>query len=209
MGCNMLTIWGRENSINVQRALWCADEIGLAYERIDAGMEYGVNNTPAYLDMNPTGRIPTIRDGDYVLWESAAIVRYFAAKYSSGFLYPVTAEERGIADQWMGWNTWWIHPPLTTAFWGLVRSPGKHTEEEISTAVGALAEKWLMLERHLAGSAFVAGKSFSYGDIVPACSWYRYQAMIADRPATPSIDRWYSEICERPVFRKRVMLPLT
>lgn len=205
----MLTIWGRENSINVQKALWCADEIGLPYERIDAGMEHGVNDTPEYLALNPTGRIPTIRDGDYVLWESAAIVRYFACKYGSGSLYPVTAEERGIADQWMDWNTWWIHPPLTVSFWGLVRSPGKHTQEEVENAVNDLAEKWQMLERHLSGSEYVAGKVFSYGDIVPGCSWYRYQAMIADRPATPAIDRWYARISERPVFRKRVMLPLT
>ena len=105
----MLTIWGRLNSINVQKVLWCADEIGIEYERIDAGMEYGVVDTEAYLAMNPGGKVPTIRDGDDILWESAAIVRYLAARYGDSEIYPESPMQRGHADQWADWNAWWIH----------------------------------------------------------------------------------------------------
>ncbi len=62
----MITIWGRTNSVNVQKVLWCCDELVLPYERIDAGLQFGRNNEPAYLSMNPTGKIPTLVDDDFV-----------------------------------------------------------------------------------------------------------------------------------------------
>jgi glutathione S-transferase len=83
----MLTIWGRVNSINVQKALFCLEETGVAYDRIDAGLAFGVNLTDDYLAMNPNGLVPTLRDGDLVLWESNVIVRYLAARYSAGRMW--------------------------------------------------------------------------------------------------------------------------
>ena len=71
-----LTIWGRANSVNVQKVLWCLRELDLPYQRIDAGMAFGQNDKPDYLAMNPNGRVPTLVDGDYVLWESNSIMRY-------------------------------------------------------------------------------------------------------------------------------------
>src|ERR1700744_5038492 len=63
----MMQIWGRLNSVNVQKVLWCCAELGLDYERIDAGLQFGRTNEPDYLTMNPNGRIPTLVDGDFVL----------------------------------------------------------------------------------------------------------------------------------------------
>src|SRR6185312_17130987 len=84
-----LTIWGRSNSVNVQKVLWCLAELELGYERIDAGMQFGKNNEPAYLAMNPNGRVPTLVDGDYVLWESNSVMRYLCMAYGeSSPIYP-------------------------------------------------------------------------------------------------------------------------
>jgi glutathione S-transferase len=80
----MLKIWGRANSINVQKVLWCCGELGLQYDRIDAGNEFGVNKTPQYRALNPNGLVPTIEDGDFQLWESNVIVRYLAQKNGHG-----------------------------------------------------------------------------------------------------------------------------
>ena len=85
MGTSNLTIWGRANSVNVQKVLWCAEELGLSYRRIDAGMAFGRNTEPDYLAMNPNGRVPTLVDGDFVLWESNSIMRYFALVLWTGF----------------------------------------------------------------------------------------------------------------------------
>ncbi len=88
-----LTIWGRANSVNVQKVLWCLAELDLAYERIDAGMQFGKNTEAAYLAMNPNGRVPTLVEGDYVLWESNSVMRYLCMAYGeSSPIYPLAAE---------------------------------------------------------------------------------------------------------------------
>src|SRR6202140_2185176 len=84
-----LKIWGRANSVNVQKVLWCLSELDIAYQRIDAGMAFGKNNEPDYLAMNPNGRVPTLVEGDFVLWESNSIMRYLALAYRAGSpIYP-------------------------------------------------------------------------------------------------------------------------
>ena len=75
----MLVVWGRKNSVNVQKVLWCCEEIGLEYERKEAGGAFGVVNTPEYRSINPNRLVPTIDDDGVVLWESNAVVRYLAA----------------------------------------------------------------------------------------------------------------------------------
>jgi glutathione S-transferase len=79
-----LTIWGRANSVNVMKVLWCLAELDIAYERIDAGMQFGKNNEAEYLAMNPNARVPTLVDGDYVLWESNSVMRYLCMAYGQG-----------------------------------------------------------------------------------------------------------------------------
>ena len=94
----MLKIWGRDNSVNVKKALWCLDELGLQYERTDAGMQYGVVNTPEYRKMNPNGLVPTMDEDGFILWESHSIVRYLAAKHGKGVLWPMDERTRAIAE---------------------------------------------------------------------------------------------------------------
>jgi glutathione S-transferase len=101
----MLKIWGRTNSINVQKVLWRCGELNINYERIDAGLQFGVNNTPEYKAMNPNALVPTINDDGLILWESQAIVRYLARKHGLGSLCPsdpkacaVQAERRSAAE---------------------------------------------------------------------------------------------------------------
>jgi glutathione S-transferase len=99
----MLRIWGRLSSINVQKVVWCCDELGLAYERIDAGGAFGRNNTPEYLAMNPNGLVPVIEDDGFVLYESNAIVRYLAARDPGSRLWPTDLRERADPDRWLDW----------------------------------------------------------------------------------------------------------
>ena len=88
----MIKLLGRANSINVQKVHWCLEELGLPYERTDVGGAFGGNNTPEYLAKNPNGRVPTLEDDGFVLWESNVIVRYLAAKHSAGKLWPTDVE---------------------------------------------------------------------------------------------------------------------
>src|SRR5262249_59110771 len=99
----MLKVWGRVNSINVQKVLWALAELDVRYERTDAGMAFGVVNEPFYQKMNPNARVPTIDDDGVVLWESNAIVRYLAAKHGAGGLWPTELAVRADSDRWMDW----------------------------------------------------------------------------------------------------------
>src|SRR5690606_7162305 len=100
----MLTIYGRTNSVNVQKVLWCLGELDVPYERIDAGLAYGKNHDAWYLALNPNARIPLLVDGDFSLWESNTIVRYLASKYGAGSLWPERPEPRALAERWMDWQ---------------------------------------------------------------------------------------------------------
>ena len=119
----MLKVWGRVNSINVQKVLWALEELKVPYERVEAGMAFGVVNEPFYKKMNPNSRVPTIEDDGFVLWESNAIVRYLAAKHGMGTLCPTDLKQRADSDRWMDWTSNHLNPPITPVFWGLIRSP--------------------------------------------------------------------------------------
>src|SRR5260370_10298669 len=146
-----LTIWGRTNSVNVQKVLWCLAELDLAYERIDAGMQFGKNNEAAYLAMNPNGRVPTLVDGDYVLWESNSVMRYLCMAYGEGSpIYPSQPQPRAAVDRWLDWTLSTLQPADRPVFWALVRTPAdKRAIVPIQKHVDAEAVVWRVMEQQL------------------------------------------------------------
>jgi glutathione S-transferase len=206
----MLKIWGRTNSINVQKVLWCCGELGLHFERIDAGMQFGVNNTPEYKTLNPNGLVPTISDDGFVLWESHAIVRYLSRKQGIGTLWPADADTAASADRWMEWysTTMWLN--LRPVFWNLVRTaPEKRNMNEVEESRKRLAANLVIVDVQLAGTEYIAGESFTMADIPMGVAAYRWFSLPIERPSMPHFARWYKRICERPAFRQHCMLPLT
>jgi len=153
-----MKLWGRINSINVQKVIWACAEMNLQYERVDAGMAFGVVNTPEYKAMNPNSRVPTIEDDGLILWESNAIVRYLCAKHSAGNLWPTELKVRADADRWMDWISININPVITPVFWGLIRTPPeKRNMTEIADNAVKTNEVFKVLEQGLAGKQYVAG----------------------------------------------------
>ncbi|TXF11325.1 glutathione S-transferase family protein [Pelomicrobium methylotrophicum] len=206
----MLKIWGRANSINVQKVLWCAEELGLPYQRIDAGMEYGVVNTAEYRKLNPNGLVPTLEDGNLVLWESNAIVRYLAARYGAGSLWPTDPAVRADSDKWMDWQVSTLWTRLRPVFWGLIRTPPeKRNAQEIETAYQKTREAFAILDQALAGRQYVAGDAFTMGDIALGVAAQRWFNLPVERPAAPNLEAWYQRLRERPAFSKIVDHPLT
>jgi glutathione S-transferase len=165
-----LTIWGRANSVNVQKVLWCAEELGLSYQRIDAGMAFGRNTEPDYLAMNPNGRVPTLVDGDFVLWESNSIMRYFALAYGHRSpIYPDAPQARTAVDRWLDWTLSTLQPVDRPVFWALVRTPlEKRDMIAIQKDVDAEAVVWRIPEAQLASRQFIEGDQFTLADIALA-----------------------------------------
>jgi glutathione S-transferase len=206
----MLKIYGRKNSINVQKVLWTVAEIGLDHERIDAGMAFGVVNEPWFRALNPNGLVPTIDDDGAVVWESNAIVRYLAAKYAPGKLIPTDPAARANVEMWMDWQQSTIMPGLGPVFLGLIRTP---PEKRDMTAIRAGEESVLkglrMLDQHLAHRAHIAGDHLTVADIPLGAAAYRWYALPIQRPALPHLRKWYERLVPRPGFAEHIMQPLT
>jgi glutathione S-transferase len=205
----MLKIWGRVNSVNVKKALWVAEELGLKYERVDAGMQFGVTKTPEYLGMNPNSLVPTIEDDGFVLWESHTIVRYLAAKHGMGTLYPAEVRARADAERWMDW-AFTFQNAMRAVFWGLIRTPPEKRDakaiEEGRLASIRLAE---LLNTHLENKTYVTGGAFTMGDIPVGCEVQRYMRVPVERPRLPALEAWFERLRQRPAFTKFVDIPLT
>jgi glutathione S-transferase len=206
----VLRIWGRSNSINVQKVLWCCGELDLRYQRVDVGGPFGGNNEPEYLRLNPNGLVPTISDGGFVLWESNAIVRYLAARHGMGTLYPEDLAERADADRWMDWQMGTLWSSFRPAFVGLIRTPPeKRDPDYIETAISKTSENLAMLDAHLAARDYVTGAVFTMADIPLGVTAYRWFSLEIERPPMPNLEAWYERLCARSPYKATVMLPLS
>ncbi len=206
----MLTLWGRTNSINVQKVIWTLGELDLDYARIDAGMAFGVVDTPEYSSRNPNRLVPTLDDDGYVLWESNTIVRYLAARYGAGRLYPEDLKARFIAEQWMDWQATNLYPALIPAFLGLVRQAPQFSAPATIEAARTKTEGFLaVLDAHLGANAFVAGEAFTMADIPAGASAWRWAAMPIAHEPRPNIARWLESLRGRPGFAGNIDLPLS
>ena len=207
----MLKIHGRNNSSNVQKVVWALDEMKVQYERIDAGGEFGIVNEEPYLKMNPNARVPTLEEDDFILWESNAIVRYLAAKHGDKEFYPDDPKVRASSDRWMDWQQTTVAPVITPIFWGLVRTP--ENEQDLSVIEAnrlKMIDVMKILDNNLSDKTFVAGTSFSIGDIPLGIMVYRWLTLIKNRPAMTHLENWYNRLTERPSFKKNVLeIPLT
>ncbi len=206
----MLKIWGRISSVNVQKVVWTADELGIAYERIEAGGAFGKTKTPEYLAMNPNSLVPVIEDDGFVLWESNAIVRYLAYRHSRGNLWPDDDRKRADADRWMDWQATAYTPAMWVAFWQLVRtSEDQRDMEAVETSLAKSEVAADILESALAGREFITGPDFTMGDIPIGCATHRWLNLPAKRRPRPNIERWYATLKARPGGAKVLATPVT
>ncbi len=213
----MLQIWGRITSINVRKVVWCAQEIGLAFRRDDAGGTFGVVQTPAYRALNPNALVPTIEDVDasgarFVLWESNVVVRYLCARHSSGRFYPEALHERFDAERWMDWQQTTLNPAGREAFIQWVRTPAERRDEAAAKRSAQATEtRFAMLDAHLATRAFMCGDSFTMADIPIGCELHRWFGLPVDRytrPAWPNLERYFAALRDRLAARGVLDLPV-
>ncbi|SDU09146.1 MULTISPECIES: glutathione S-transferase family protein [Pseudomonas fluorescens group] len=207
----MLKIWGRKNSSNVRKPLWAAEELGLAYEAIDAGGAFGVVDTPEYRAMNPNGRVPVIEDDGFVLWESNAIVRYLLAKHAPGSAwYPADAQARATADKWMDWATSSFAGPFRTVFWGVLRTPSEKQDwKAINAAIKECDELLNMADHALISQPYLSGNDIGMGDIPLGSFIYAWFEMPIERAPQPHLQAWYERLKQRAAYQKAVMTALT
>ncbi|MDB5616201.1 glutathione S-transferase family protein [Tardiphaga sp.] len=206
-----LQIWGRANSVNVQKVLWCCRELGVPFQRIDAGMQFGRNTEADYLAMNPNGRVPTLVDGDFVLWESNAILRYIALSHGATTLYPAKPKIRAGIERWLDWTLSTLQPVERPLFWGLVRTPvAERDMAAMQQAADTAAVQWRIIDHQLATREYIEGEGFSLADIAIgayARRWFGVEGVT--RPALPHLEQWFALISIRPAFQEFVAPPMS
>jgi glutathione S-transferase len=205
-----MKIWGRTDSSNVQKVLWCCSELGIEFERLDWGGKFGGNKDKDYLALNPNGLVPTMKDGDFVLWESNSIMRYLNAQYGNGRLLPSSPQGMANANRWMDWQLSTLNPAIVPLFWNLIRTPAdKRDPKTIQNALEKTTAAWQMVENQLLQGPFVAGDQLSLGDI-PVGVWaYRWFNLPIERPKLPNLENWYERLKQREPYHVHIMLPLT
>jgi len=201
----MLQIWGRLSSINVRKVVWCAQELGVAHRRTDAGGRFGVVQTPAYRALNPNALVPTIEDDGVRLWESNVIVRYLCARHASGDLYPEPLAARFDAERWMDWQQTTLNPAGRDAFIQWVRTPAERRDGAAAERSVRSTEPHLaVLDAHLGTRAYLGGDRFTMADIPIGCELHRWFGLPADlyqRPAWPHLERYFAALRDRTAAR--------
>jgi glutathione S-transferase len=198
----MIRIWGRLTSINVRKVVWTAQEVGLRFERIEAGAAFGVVQTASYLQMNPNALVPVLQDDGLTLWESNVIVRYLCAKYAAGRLYPEPLAQRFLAERWMDWQQAELNPAGRNAFLQLIRTPVAQRQPALLEQSNQKTEALMaLLDAQLATQPFLGGDDFSMADIPVACDVHRWFGLPQARLPRPHVERWFQALCQRPASR--------
>ena len=198
----MLLIWGRLTSINVKKVVWAAQELGIPFERRDAGGAFGIVGTPEFRKLNPNSLIPVIEDGGFVLYESNTVVRYLCAKHAAGTLYPDDLTARFDAERWMDWQQTTLNRASRDVFWQLIRTKPEERDhaamERSRTATDAL---FAQLDAHLAGRDFIGGTRFGMADIPLGVEAHRWYGLPIERTPRPNVERWLAALKGRDAAR--------
>jgi glutathione S-transferase len=207
----MLKLWGRASSSNVMKVLWTLEELGLGYERIDAGGAFGRTKDPDYRAMNPMGLVPTLQEEDgWALWESNAIARYLCNAHApGGTLYPAAPRARAEVETWMDWSLGHVTAPMVTIFFTHVRIPEPERDWKAEARAREDAGRlWRIVDARLAGRRFLCGEELTLADIALGCWVHRWHVLPIERPALPALARYYEALKTRPGFTTHVALPL-
>jgi glutathione S-transferase len=194
----MIRLLGRQTSGNVQKIIFCLEEIGLAYVREDYGRQFGNTLTEAYRKLNPTAKVPTLVDGELIVWESHTILRYLAAMYGPT-LTGATAAERTMVERWMDWLLGALNTPYVAVFRDAKKAPTERAPDFAAQSIDLLAQI-KMLDGHIAGRDWFALDRFTIADIALGPIVKRCLEFPLERSAYPELERWQTAIDARRAF---------
>ena len=205
----MLTVLGRRSSANVQKVAWLVAELDLPHRHIELGGSFGGLDTPEFRLMNPHGKVPVIKDGDHVVWESHAILRYLAAKHGRGTFWSDDPAERSRVDQWMDWTQATLQNDfLNGVFWGYYRTPEAQRDmDAVNRAIDRCAAHFGLLDSLVADHAFLLGDRLSLADVTAGTHLYRYHNLGIDWPELPHLAAYYGRLVGREAYARHVMVP--
>jgi len=195
----MLKLLGRQTSGNVQKVLFCLEEIKLPYTREDYGRQFNNTNTPEYKAINPTSKVPTLVDGKTVIWESNTILRYLADTHAPQ-LHGATPAEKTEVERWMDWLLASLNTPYVRVFVDS-RNPPEKRPASFAEHAKSLADELALLEGHVGKRQWLALDRLTLADIALGPIVKRCLEFPIERNKTPGLERWMAEIDKRPAFQ--------
>ena len=192
-------ILGRITSINVRKVRWAADLMGIGYTTEVWGMPDRDPRVPEFLALNPNAQVPVVIEDGFVLWESNAVMRYFAETRQSSLL-PAEPRQRALVDQWLTWQATELNPSWVYAVQALLRKNPAYTDQaRIADSLSRWSKAMAILEARLQASGdFVVGNAISLADIALVLSTHRWLATPFDRPALPAVQSLYDRLAATP-----------
>jgi glutathione S-transferase len=205
----MLILFGRKSSFNVQKVAWLLGELETPFRHIEMGGAHGGLDTPEFRALNPHGKVPVLKDGDTVIWESHAILRYLAATRGKEVFWSADPAARARVDQWMDWSQTRLQVDfLVGVFWGFFRTPEEMRDmTAVERSVKRCADHFTLLDGMLAARDWLLQDAMTLADITIGTHLYRYLGLEIDRPSLPNVERWYAALCSRPAYVEHVMVP--
>jgi glutathione S-transferase len=186
------------------RVRWTLQELAVDFEAIPVNMLAGEHRSPAFLKVNPAGKLPVLVDGDMVLTESIAIVLYLAEKYRDKGLIPIDLQQRAQLMRWLLFTTTELEQPL----WRIARHTalypeGKRLPGELALARDDFAEMANVLEEYMNGRQFVVGDRVTVGDFVLAYTldWAKTAKVLN---GLPRLEAYLEEMYARPRAPMRI-----
>jgi glutathione S-transferase len=201
----LIQLYGRRNSINVQKVSWALCELNLEFKWHDEYGKFGKVNVENYEKINPQLIVPTLDHNGSVIKQSNAIVRYLYRKYTD--VYEISKDEDiAIAESWMEFQTTDLQLNMTPIFWGLVRNPSEDRDQElIDKNIILLNEKFEIFDKFLEGHEYILNNKFGMSDIIMGAASYRYLSLPIERPNLLNLKSWYDKISNRDCFKKKIL----
>jgi glutathione S-transferase len=201
----MLRILGRTTSSNVQKVLWTATTLGVPFTREDVGGKHGRNREPDYLALNPNGLVPTVFDGELVMWESNSVCRYLCNRYGPNAIYPAEPAQRVLVERWMDWQLSVMAPALVPLYFLLYRQPeAARTAEAIARLAKDTAAPFKILEARLADRLYLEGDAITLADIGNGVWAHRWFSM-GQGSRDSNVGRWLARLADNAAFRKHII----
>jgi glutathione S-transferase len=194
----MIRLLGRQTSGNVQKVIFCLEELGVPYVREDYGRQFGNTQTDDYRKLNPNARVPTLVDGDVVIWESHTILRYLATVHRPT-LTGATPAERTDVERWMDWLLAHLNTPYVAVFQG-ARKKLEERGPDFAAQSADLIAQLKILDGHIAGRSWFALDRLTIADMALATIVKRCLEFPIERPTYPELERWQRSMDARPAF---------
>ncbi|WP_119299463.1 glutathione S-transferase family protein [Dongia deserti] len=197
----MLRLLGRNTSGNVQKVIFLLEELGAPYTREDYGRQFNNTQDAAYLKLNPNGKVPTLVDGDVVVWESNTILRYVCNKLNNTALYPADPAARTEVERWMDWLLASVNYHYVAVFKDS-KKPANERAATFEADAKELAAQLSILDGAMAGRKWIAGSNFALTDIALGPILHRCLDFPIALPALSNLKAWREKLKERPAFKK-------